>query len=1146
MKKLLLLTVFAFAINGVFAQGVAINETGNEPHPSSMLDISSDDKGLLIPRLTEEERNAINNPAYGLIIFQINNDAGLYINKSILGVNWERITQSSLIHNEGTGNTFVGVETAIALTSGSENTTLGYQAGKSINSGHDNTFVGFRAGTSLTEASYNTFIGNDAGRLNTSGEYNSFLGFNAGYNNTTGNSNTYIGYYAGQNSNGIRNTFIGRNAGRENTGNENLIAGYSAGLNETGNNNVYLGTHAGYSNTSGYNNVFIGYKAGYYENGSKKLYIDNSNTSTPLIYGDFDTDILTINGNLGIGTTLPEGKLDIDNGGIYLSEITDPSTPSSGKGAIYAKSNGHLFYKNDAGETHDLTLSGSGNQTLFEVYRQSGNTVMMSPAYGDIRFYNQSDKEILFLDESSGNIGIGTTSPEVALQLSDNNDVTLSLTADDDNSNEDDNPRIELTQDGGNVIGGLGYEGASGSLYAGSHDNSMYLINEYNSSMHFGTNDSLHLTITNDGKLGIGTNNPASKLDVNGDINISSGNSIKINENTILHNRGDYNVFVGQNSGENLTTGNYNTTLGFSALFNNTSGYKNVASGFNALYNNTSGGHNSAFGGDCLGINTTGSYNTAYGYAALYHNINGSENTAVGSFAGYAGLSHCDISENTILGYEAGLNLSNGGDNNILIGHRAGQNLMYGANNIIIGYNVDAYSVSTTNELNIANAIRGNINTGNIGIGTYATTNDKLTIGGVLYVMEGIKTDKWLYDNSNTFIGMEVAGAGNLGPGNLYNTAIGNKSLFNITSGNFNTALGFSSLFNNTTGKRNVASGVNAMFNNTSGNNNSAYGADCLSTNTTGSDNTAYGYAALYHNMNGSENTVIGNWAGYANISHCDISRNTILGYKAGYQLSNGGDNNILIGHNAGQNIMGGANNIIIGYGVDAQGMTSSHELNIGNAIYGDLNTGRIGIGTTNPNEMLEIANSASRGRMVVSDGGGSTRYGLMLESPNSSFEVSRIESYHYGTGGVNLEINTTGNGTIILGGDAVPQTHKSENLGSDERAWNNIYYDDLINQGAAAFTDRNVTEEILAYPPRAKTEGMFDYKTDKGLEELDPNSLPTDLKEGLAILTDEMVTYNYKANFEQQTQINSLKLKNQELMKIIGELTKRIETLEK
>jgi len=103
-----------------------------------------------------------------------------------------------------------------------------------------------------------------------------------------------------------------------------------------------------------------------------------------------------------------------------------------------------------------------------------------------------------------------------------------------------------------------------------------------------------------------------------------------------------------------------------------------------------------------------------------------------------------------------------------------------------------------------------------------------------------------------------------------------------------------------------------------------------------------------------------------------------------------------------------------------------------------------------------------------------------------------------------------------------------------------------LINQGAAAFTDRNVTEEILAYPPRAKTEGMFDYKTDKGLEELDPNSLPTDLKEGLAILTDEMVTYNYKANFEQQTQINSLKLKNQELMKIIGELTKRIETLEK
>ncbi|MCC6600573.1 MAG: hypothetical protein IT223_07840 [Crocinitomicaceae bacterium] len=49
--------------------GVSINTSGQNPHPSAMIDISSTTKGALIPRMAENERDAISNPAEGLLIF---------------------------------------------------------------------------------------------------------------------------------------------------------------------------------------------------------------------------------------------------------------------------------------------------------------------------------------------------------------------------------------------------------------------------------------------------------------------------------------------------------------------------------------------------------------------------------------------------------------------------------------------------------------------------------------------------------------------------------------------------------------------------------------------------------------------------------------------------------------------------------------------------------------------------------------------------------------------------------------------------------------------------------------------------------------------------------------------------------------------
>jgi hypothetical protein len=74
MKKLyLIITLVILQSNFLLAQ-IAINSDGSAPHQSAGLDISYPDKGLLIPRLSFDQRNAIQNPAEGLIIFCTNCD----------------------------------------------------------------------------------------------------------------------------------------------------------------------------------------------------------------------------------------------------------------------------------------------------------------------------------------------------------------------------------------------------------------------------------------------------------------------------------------------------------------------------------------------------------------------------------------------------------------------------------------------------------------------------------------------------------------------------------------------------------------------------------------------------------------------------------------------------------------------------------------------------------------------------------------------------------------------------------------------------------------------------------------------------------------------------------------------------------------
>lgn len=62
----------------------------NTPDVSSILELNSTSSGFLLPRMTEAQRDAILNPANGLIVFQTDVAPGIYFNTGTAGSpNWE-------------------------------------------------------------------------------------------------------------------------------------------------------------------------------------------------------------------------------------------------------------------------------------------------------------------------------------------------------------------------------------------------------------------------------------------------------------------------------------------------------------------------------------------------------------------------------------------------------------------------------------------------------------------------------------------------------------------------------------------------------------------------------------------------------------------------------------------------------------------------------------------------------------------------------------------------------------------------------------------------------------------------------------------------------------------------------------------------
>ncbi|MCB2195354.1 MAG: tail fiber domain-containing protein [Bacteroidetes bacterium] len=283
----------------------------------------------------------------------------------------ELVKQNPTYPDRGKYNTFFGYNAGKSNTYGYNNIFMGYRAGYSNDDGNDNIFLGISAGFSNVNSSDNIFIGNYAGYNTeaddpTFGSENVFIGSNAGYSNLEGYDNVYIGAKSGEdNLNGRGNVFIGGFAGNSNLSRDNTIVGGAALYKNTnGKNNTIVGAYAGNNNITGEGNIFIGYQAGYNEAGSDKLYIANSSTTTPLIYGDFSSgsEYIQINGNVNVN-------------GTYLHLSVNPGSGASPTNYSYqglANSTGKEFAFSiyDAlWVTSNVYLTGVYNDAISGTYR---------------------------------------------------------------------------------------------------------------------------------------------------------------------------------------------------------------------------------------------------------------------------------------------------------------------------------------------------------------------------------------------------------------------------------------------------------------------------------------------------------------------------------------------------------------------------------------------------------------------------------------------------------------------------------------------------------------------------------------------------------------------------------------------------------
>jgi hypothetical protein len=530
--SVILITICGYHVN---SQSLAINTDGSTANASAMLDVKSTLKGMLIPRMSRTERNAIAFPATGLMIFQNGPDSiGFYYYN---GIAWTWVLSNSNADslawrtggNTGTtdaGN-FIGTKDNIPFNIRVNNqkagridhiawnSFYGYQAGNANSSGIHNTAIGYQALLSNLGGTNNTAIGTLAANSNTTGNENTATGYGALYDNTGGSFNTAYGFYAlYQNKAGSNATAIGVQsmlyANNTTTPfiNNNVAVGYESlrgnapASGNTGLNNTALGYQTLFNNSAGSNNTATG------------LYALNQNTTASRNTAIGSNALFTQSFSNG-GTAWSSENIAIGDSAMYANQ---PTSTTNG-------------YQNTAIGNRSLRTNTIGWQnTALGTFSLFSNTIgQLNTGSGWASLYKNTDgfyntalgAMAMYYNTTGGyNVGVGTVSLHHNVTGTGNTAVGQQAGLGTVGNSFSYNTIVgyqsgyNLTTGSNNVFIGnqAGYNVTSGS-------NKLYIANNTSDPpLIYGDFASV--------RIGIGTISPASTLEVNGYTKLGSGATV--------------------------------------------------------------------------------------------------------------------------------------------------------------------------------------------------------------------------------------------------------------------------------------------------------------------------------------------------------------------------------------------------------------------------------------------------------------------------------------------------------------------------------------------------------------------------------------------------------------------------------------------
>jgi hypothetical protein len=379
---------------------------------------------------------------------------------------------------------------------------------------------------------------------------------------------------------------------------------------------------------------------------------------------------------------------------------------------------------------------------------------------------------------------------------------------------------------------------------------------------------------------------------------------------------GTYNIAVGTDVLENLTTGDHNVALGENAGLSAVTTLGAISIGRRTHYLGISSrsisiGYEAGYYGSGIGSISIGpwagyeqtpgaSRNIAIGYECLLNNNKNlhSYNVAIGNNA-YSSTNGPGDS-NVAIGTSA-LNNSSG-NYNVGIGDNCGNNVTGMTDCIYIGRKTTSHNMAVNVTAIGFQAVASGNNTMRLGDNSIEVQCENLMVQNTINTVQRINMPIIRIGTSagnlastnptNIAIGQTACTALTTGQGNV---GIGDEAMLALTQGGVNIGIGVDTLRSNTTGDSNIAIGFEALINTDGVDNNIGIGYQSLRTNVSGANNTALGHQSLYTCNGGDNNTAIGAGAGYSlttGVYH------TCIGFAAGFNL-NAGSGIICIGRSA-------------------------------------------------------------------------------------------------------------------------------------------------------------------------------------------------------------------------------------------------------